>query len=139
MIGHAVKKRVFFESFEDDETDDETVSPYFPKRKRNEPTNDVSASDEFTELEQERQLIKRSLEQVKKVKKKMEVYHSEMRLCATQFWVWIDRIIEEIETANVNEIEEHFHHALKQLTWFLNAAYKQLYLLDKVCFLFLKK
>lgn len=70
MVSHAVKKRFFFDSFEDDETDEDvTVSPYFPKRKCMEPPcDDVGASDEFTELEQERRMIKRSLEQVKKRK-----------------------------------------------------------------------
>lgn len=62
MITHAVKKRSFFDSFEGSEDDDEQTD--WPKRKC-EYTSNISCSDEFHELEQERRLIKTSLHQVK--------------------------------------------------------------------------
>ena len=72
MIENVAKRRALFETYTTDDSDD--PQPYSPscntprkKRRCAEEYNDnISASPEFVELEQERRLIRTSLEQVKK-------------------------------------------------------------------------
>lgn len=75
MVTHNVKKRVFSESFTDDDADSSSEhldGAYSPtdasspkKRKKDEYHDNISASASFVELEQERRLLHTELERVR--------------------------------------------------------------------------